>query len=236
MVNNKSLFWAFSQLLSDCNFTFIHSITKILLADRKLWPHTIAISLGKCMGNPRVSRRLPVPEPVGTRIRYPTGLPAKTSPKTWKTVEKWVRYTQFQWFSQNWAYLIQFSTKKHVLGLVLKVAGRKIVTRTHTRRYPYLWPMRVRKTRAFPYISSPCQKNGNDNPTGTYLAYVDYHHTAKVPTRKPMWIISNCNHTTCTYLRLDPSPQTWCWNPNLNATTATNTGWTPIHPQLLVPP
>ena len=79
------------------------------------------------------------------------GLPAKTSPKAWKTVEKWVRYTQFRWFSWNWLYLIQFSTKKHVLGLVLKVAGRRIVTRTHTRRYPYPWPVWVWKTRAFPY-------------------------------------------------------------------------------------
>ena len=57
---------------------------------------TMLQTLGKCTGNPRVSRPLPVPEPVGTRTRDPTGLPAKMSPKTWKTVEKWVRYTQFR--------------------------------------------------------------------------------------------------------------------------------------------
>jgi hypothetical protein len=38
---------------------------------------------------------------------------------------------------QYWLYhdLIQFSTKKYDIGLVLKVTGRRIVTRTRTRLY-----------------------------------------------------------------------------------------------------
>ena len=79
------------------------------------------------------------------------GVPDKMSPKTWKMVEKWVRYTQFWWFSQNWLYLIQFSTKKQVLGCILKVAKTKIASNTHNSQYFYpWWPMWVWKTHEFP--------------------------------------------------------------------------------------
>ena len=86
--------------------------------------------------------------PTRTHTRTCMGLPTKMSPKTWKMVEKWMRYTQIWWFSWNWLYLIQFSTKKHVLGLVLKFTCRKIAT--HTNSHP--WPIWVWKTHAFPYL------------------------------------------------------------------------------------
>jgi hypothetical protein len=48
----------------------------------------IVRQLGKCTGNPRVSRLLPAPAPVATRTRQPTGFLIKMSPRTWKMVEK----------------------------------------------------------------------------------------------------------------------------------------------------
>jgi hypothetical protein len=96
------------------------------------------------MGNPQVSHCLPIPEPMGTLTHDLHGFTCQNEPKM---VEIWVRYSQFRWFSRNWLYLIQFSTKKHVLGHVLKVSSRRNL-------YPYLYPP----------VPLPVTRAGTKNP------------------------------------------------------------------------
>ena len=45
------------------------------------------------VGNPRVRQAVPVPVPAHTLTRKPRVFPNKTSPRTSKTDEKWLRYT-----------------------------------------------------------------------------------------------------------------------------------------------
>ena len=59
----------------------------------------------------------------GPYLRHAWVYLPKMRPRMRKMVEKWVKYTQFWWFSWNWLYLIQFCTKIHVLGLVLTAAS-----------------------------------------------------------------------------------------------------------------
>ena len=69
--------------------------------------------------------------------------PPKRMRNGWDTL-KWMFYQ----------YLIHFSSVLSDLGLVLKLAGTGMRTRTRTRAYPLSWPVQVRKPVAFTRPSS----------------------------------------------------------------------------------
>jgi hypothetical protein len=88
---------------------------------------------------------------------YPSrGVPVPVNPRVYpsKRVQKQPNRPKNEWDMSNFAnqlQLTQFWSRNYLLGLVLKVMGRAIVTRTRTRRYPYLWPVRDTPTHAVPY-------------------------------------------------------------------------------------
>ena len=117
-----------------------------LPSDEGNWTNSPSFSgywLGIVAGNPRVTQPGPHPYPCLPVPATRTGLPVETSPKTAKTVEKWLRYEQNNILWRFYSYLSHFSTVSAVFGLVLNVAGWKIHTRTRARAYPRDWPVRV---------------------------------------------------------------------------------------------
>lgn len=64
-------------------------------------------------GNPRVKFPTPVPIPARTPTHEGTGFSVKTSPRTYKSGKKWLRYG----YLINWLYLSQFLSVCMFLGL-----------------------------------------------------------------------------------------------------------------------
>jgi len=90
------------------------------------------------MGNPQVSRRLPIPEPVGTRTCDPHRFTRQNKPKNMENGGEMGEIHPISMIFMKLAVSHSVLHQKNVLGLVLKVVGRRIATHTHTRRYPYL--------------------------------------------------------------------------------------------------